>query len=73
MLYRHYHIQYTTNDDGEYRWIIDDTACASDERGRQGFKTLDEAKRYVNKLMKDQGKANEGFHSIYPDDYYVKD
>jgi len=73
MLYRHYQIHWAKNEQGEYRWIVDNAIGQVDTRGLEGFEALDDAKRYVNRLMKDQGKENEGFHSVYPADYYVKD
>lgn len=57
--YRHYHIYYTTNDKGQRRWIIDDTFCESDERGRDGFETQEEVMDHVDKLMKESGREHE--------------
>lgn len=53
MRYGKYQIFYTTNDKGERRWIIN----FSDERGEEGFKTLDEAKAYAHELMEKQDKS----------------
>lgn len=65
MLYRHYHIQYTKNDKGEYRWIIDDDIAPSDDTGREGFETKEEAFHYIDSLMKSSGRAHMALDPIF--------